>query len=255
MAMKAPLLLSLVLLLHLPMLAAFRIQLKRTTFPSSIQSCRHHLGRRLWMSSRSEVIRTLEPGSHQAEMEVKKSRFIGFAKNVENWEDAKAYIDSIKAEHPKGRHWCYGFVCGFNPVQERSNDDGEPQGTAGAPILGAIKGEELSDVVCVVVRYFGGIKLGAGGLIRAYGGAARLVLREAPVMETQPKASFHLKVDSTYVGAVYEALNKASAVPSGEEYGADGSFAVTVTCELASKDRLQESLSDATKGSVEFEES
>lgn len=207
---------------------------------------------RLWMSSSPDVIRTLQPGSHMAEMEIKKSRFLGHAKNVDNWEDAKAYIDQVKEEHPKARHWCFGFQCGFNPVQERSSDDGEPQGTAGAPILGAIKGEELSDVVVVVVRYSGGIKLGAGGLIRAYGGAARLVLRDAPLLETQPKASFQVKVDSAYVGAVYESLSKANALPSGEEYGADGSFTVTVTCELASRDSLQAALSDSTKGSVEL---
>lgn len=69
-------------------------------------------------------------------MEVKKSRFLGYATKAETWDEAKEYIDWIKLEHPKARHWCYGFQCGFNPVQERSNDDGEPQGTAGTPILG-----------------------------------------------------------------------------------------------------------------------
>lgn len=91
----------------------------------------------LWVSTDAvEPIRTLGPGSHKAEMEVKKSRFIGYAKNVDSWEDAKRYIDEVKQEHPKGRHWCYGFQCGINPVTERSSDDGEPTGTAGAPILG-----------------------------------------------------------------------------------------------------------------------
>ena len=88
------------------------------------------------MSSSSEAITTLEPGTHMAEMEVKKSRFIGYAKNCDNWEAAKDYIDHVRAEHPKARHWCFGFQCGTNPVQERSSDDGEPTGTAGAPILG-----------------------------------------------------------------------------------------------------------------------
>jgi uncharacterized YigZ family protein len=243
--MRAPIVLSVLVLVEFAtMLSALHIPRKPSTIP-------RHLG--LWMSSSvPEVIRTLEPGSHVSEMEVKKSRFIGYAKKTENWEEAKSYIDQIKQEHPKARHWCYGFQCGYNPVQERSNDDGEPQGTAGAPILGAIKGEELSDVVCVVVRYFGGIKLGAGGLIRAYGAAARQVLREAPVVETQPKASFSLEVDASYVGSIYENLSKSNATPSGEEYRADGKFAVTVTCELASKDSLQAALGDATKGSVVF---
>ena len=205
-------------------------------------------------STTGSTIRTLAPGSHVAEMEVKKSRFIGYATKAEHWDDAKHYIDQIKQEHPKARHWCYGFTCGYNPVQERSNDDGEPQGTAGAPILNAIHGEDLSNVVCVVVRYFGGIKLGAGGLIRAYGGAARLVLREAPVEETQPTASFQVTVDASHVGAIYENLAKAQALPSQEEYRADGTFVVTVTCEVSSKEDLQAVLSDATKGSAEFSE-
>ena len=110
-------------------------------------------------------------------------------------------------------------------------------------------------MICIVVRYSGGIKLGAGGLIRAYGGAARLVMREAPIIETQPISTFHLTVDSTHVGSVYETLSKANATPSGEEYGTDGSFAVSVTCEMAVLDQLQASLTDATKGAVEFDSS
>jgi putative IMPACT (imprinted ancient) family translation regulator len=96
--------------------------------------------------------------------------------------------------------------------------------------------------------------LGAGGLIRAYGGAARLVLREAPKVTTQPKSSFQLTVDASYVGAIYEALSKAKAIPSGEEYRADGTFAVAVTCEQSLLEELKESLNDATKGGVEFDD-
>jgi hypothetical protein len=87
-------------------------------------------------SSSTEATRTLAPGSHMSEMEVKKSRFLGHAKHAENWAEAVAYIEEIKAEHPKARHWCYGFQCGVNPVSERCSDDGEPTGTAGLPILG-----------------------------------------------------------------------------------------------------------------------
>lgn len=88
-------------------------------------------------------------------MEVKKSRFLGHAKHVENWSEAQTYIDEVKALHPKARHWCYAACFGVNPVSARCSDDGEPTGTAGQPILNAINGEELSDVVCVVVRYSG----------------------------------------------------------------------------------------------------
>ena len=89
----------------------------------------------LTMSADTER-KTLAPGSHMAEMEVKKSRFLGYAKHVESWDEAQQYIEDVKSEHPKGRHWCYGFRCGVNPVQERCSDDGEPTGTAGLPILG-----------------------------------------------------------------------------------------------------------------------
>ena len=95
--------------------------------------------------SATEVITTLEEGPHMAETEIKKSRFIGYAKNVDNWEDAKSYISQVKEEHPKARHWCYGFQCGTNPVHERSSDDGEPSGTAGAPILGEWRGIYIVD--------------------------------------------------------------------------------------------------------------
>ena len=113
----------------------------------------HRTIRPLFMST--ETQRTLAAGSHESEIEVKKSRFIAYAKHTENWDSALNYIQEIKRLHPKARHWCYGFKCGVNPVSERCSDDGEPTGTAGQPILGAINGEDLSDVTCIVVRYFG----------------------------------------------------------------------------------------------------
>ena len=90
----------------------------------------------MMMMSSTETQRTLGPGSHISEMEVKKSRFIGYAKHVSTWENAQEYIEQVKMEHPKARHWCYGFRGGYNPVSERCSDDGEPTGTAGLPILG-----------------------------------------------------------------------------------------------------------------------
>lgn len=84
----------------------------------------------------TEAFTTLEPGTHVSEMEVKKSRFIGYAQNVDSWKQAQEFIYWVRTEHPKSRHACFGFVAGVNPVQERCSDDGEPTGTAGAPILG-----------------------------------------------------------------------------------------------------------------------
>jgi putative IMPACT (imprinted ancient) family translation regulator len=121
-------------------------------FPSR---ARHSRSWRLPLFMSTETQRTLADGSHSSEMEVKKSRFIGYAKHAENWDESQKYIHEIKALHPKARHWCYGACFGINPVSERCSDDGEPTGTAGQPILNAVNREDLSDVVCVVVRYFG----------------------------------------------------------------------------------------------------
>ena len=84
----------------------------------------------------TEAMTALEPGSHEGEHEVKKSRFLGYAQKAETWKEAQEYIEYIHTLHPKARHACYGFVAGVNPVTERCSDDGEPTGTAGQPILG-----------------------------------------------------------------------------------------------------------------------
>lgn len=215
---------------------------------------RHHGLATLAMSS-TEATTTLDAGSHQSELEVKKSRFIGYAQHCETWKEAQDYINNVvKVEHPKARHVCFGFVAGFNPVQERCSDDGEPTGTAGLPILGAIKGEGLSDTVCVVVRYFGGIKLGAGGLIRAYGGGARLVLREAPKVVLIPKSTFRVSASSNHIGSIYDSVSKAGGATSDEDYDAEGNLSVSITCETSVESQLRVTLTDATRGEAIFVE-
>ena len=143
----------------------------------------------------SDVYKVLtDEGS--GEFKDRMSKFLGFAHPVRTETAALEWVEHYQKLHHKARHWCYAFCCGVNPVSERCSDDGEPTGTAGQPILNAINGEELSDVICVVVRYFGGTKLGAGGLIRAYGGAARQVLDEAPKEVLIPTTSTRVKVTS-----------------------------------------------------------
>ena len=186
-----------------------------------------------------------------AEMEVKKSKFIAYAASVDSWTAATVHIDQLRQiDHPKARHWCYGFCLASS--NERCSDDGEPSGTAGAPILQAIHGEGLVDTVCVVVRYFGGVKLGAGGLIRAYGGAARNVLREAPRERRIPQAAVSLCVEATHIGTVYEQLSKVQGTASDDSYRDDGSLCVTVTCEATKMRGLKEKLRDSTRGRVVF---
>ncbi len=118
----------------------------------------------------------------------KKSKFLGYARPVDSEAAAAAFIDEIKRRHWDARHTVYAYVVGPNGETQRSTDDGEPAGTAGRPILEIIKGEGLTDTVIVVSRYFGGVLLGTGGLVRAYGKAAQLALADtAKIRKVQGK--------------------------------------------------------------------
>jgi uncharacterized YigZ family protein len=114
---------------------------------------------------------------------IKGSRFIGIAQPVKDIPEALSFVEDQKKRYHNARHWCWAYRLGMKRESFRYQDDGEPSGTAGVPILGAIDAKELTDVLVLVVRYFGGTKLGTGGLVRAYGDAAREVLERAVIVE------------------------------------------------------------------------
>jgi len=118
-----------------------------------------------------------------AEIEIKKSRFIAYAKGIQDREEGMVWLEQIKAQYPDARHHCWAYLLG-NPncaANAGMGDDGEPSGTAGKPILNVLNHKGVGDIMIIVVRYFGGIKLGAGGLTRAYGQAAQAVMEVLPV--------------------------------------------------------------------------
>lgn len=114
----------------------------------------------------------------QVQEEIKKSRFICHIKRVTTEDEARNFIQAVKKEHCKATHNCSAFILGERSEMKRSSDDGEPSGTAGVPMLGVLENHQLTNVCAVVTRYFGGIKLGAGGLIRAYAGSVALAIKE-----------------------------------------------------------------------------
>ena len=132
----------------------------------------------------------------------KKSEFIGYAKRVENEEEAKAFVAEIKSKHKQARHNCWAYIIGENMGIQRYSDDGEPQGTAGIPTLEVIKKEDLRDVVVVVTRYFGGVKLGAGGLVRAYTKGAKIGIDAAKVIEKVMYREDRIKIEYNQLGKV-----------------------------------------------------
>lgn len=187
---------------------------------------------------------TIKDKIFRHEFVVEKSRFISFACQVSTVGQANFFIESISKQHYDATHNCYAYLTDDG---QKFSDDGEPQGTAGMPILNAIKGKNLHNVAVVVTRYFGGIKLGAGGLVRAYGKAASNVLEEAEKVQFLQCDEFKLKCDYTYVSSV-----EATAFSYGKimerEYYADVTYNIVVP--VAKSDEFAKKISDVTQGRV-----
>lgn len=135
----------------------------------------------------------------QAEFKDKGSRFLAFAYPVLTAEQVKKHVDDLRQEHHKARHWCYAYRLGVDGNQFRANDDGEPSGSAGRPILGQIDSFELTDVLVVVVRYFGGTLLGVPGLIHAYKTSTQMVLENAQIIERNIEKTVRIRCEYPYL--------------------------------------------------------
>ena len=135
----------------------------------------------------------------QAEFKDKGSRFLAFAYTVQTAEQVKKHVDDLRQEHHKARHWCYAYRLGVDGNQFRANDDGEPSGSAGRPILGQIDSFELTDVLVVVVRYFGGTLLGVSGLIHAYKTSTQMALENAQIIEKNIEKTVRIRCEYPYL--------------------------------------------------------
>ncbi|MEC0302006.1 YigZ family protein [Terribacillus saccharophilus] len=147
-------------------------------------------------------------GSH--EIVIQKSRFIGHVKRVETEEEAINFVQKIKKEHKDATHNCSAYMIGEYDLIQKASDDGEPSGTAGVPILEVLKKKGLKDTAVVVTRYFGGIKLGAGGLIRAYSGSASQSIDEIGVVKRQLMQLAEVHIDYTLLGKVENELRQSA---------------------------------------------
>ncbi|MFC1403587.1 MULTISPECIES: YigZ family protein [Streptacidiphilus] len=156
------------------------------------------------------------------ETEVKKSRFLCSLLRVQDEAEAQAFVASVRRQYWDARHNCTAFVIGDQPRRERSNDDGEPAGTAGAPMLEVLRRRGLTDTVAVVTRYFGGVLLGAGGLVRAYGGAVSAALDQAVVVERRLVALLAVGVDHQRAGRLENDLRAAGHLVREAVYTGSG---------------------------------
>ena len=153
-----------------------------------------------------------------AQIEVKRSRFIGHVAWAGSEEQARAVVEQVRKEHWDARHHCSAFVLGPDAAVTRSSDDGEPSGTAGAPMLEVLRGRGVSDVVAVVTRYFGGVLLGAGGLVRAYSDAVRVALDAAGVLERRLLGLYDVEVDHATAGRLENDLRARQVLVRGVDY-------------------------------------
>jgi uncharacterized YigZ family protein len=144
---------------------------------------------------------TIEKSS-TAELKERGSRFIGFAFPIANVKEFKEKLNSVKRQHPKATHHCFAYRFGVDGNNYRAGDDGEPSGTAGRPILGQIDSNGLTNILIVVVRYFGGTLLGAGGLINAYKTAASLTLQATQVVQKPVCTRYRLQFDYTLINDI-----------------------------------------------------
>lgn len=155
--------------------------------------------------STSDTYKTITSSSPEVLFKEKNSKFFGYAFPVTSEEEVKTHIEQLKKEHFSARHWCYAFQIGTTKIHYRANDDGEPNNSAGMPIYGQIQSFGVTNILVVVVRYFGGVKLGVGGLIAAYREGAKLALEAAEIVEKTIDIHFRLTFD-------YKNMNKVMRV-------------------------------------------
>ncbi|MFD2044981.1 YigZ family protein [Ornithinibacillus salinisoli] len=162
------------------------------------------------------------------EIIIQKSRFIGYVRRVETEEEAQHFIQEIKKKHHDANHNCSAYIIGENDHIQKANDDGEPSGTAGVPILEVLKKRHLKDTAVVVTRYFGGIKLGAGGLIRAYGSTTSQAIQTTGIVNRQLMQGFSITVDYTLLGKLENVIRNSEYILDSIHYLENVEFIIYV---------------------------
>ncbi len=184
-----------------------------------------------------------------AELEIKKSRFIGYATHTPTVDAARAYIAHIKQQHPTCNHAVYAFAIGYGAtVTHGMSDAGEPSGTAGRPALAVVSGSGLGDVTVVIVRYFGGTKLGTGGLVKAYTETAQAVLAALPVTEKVEQVMVMVTVSYSFYESFKLLVSAHNGAIDAEEFGEAVTFRLTFIVDDLPP--FEAALTEATAGQV-----
>lgn len=189
---------------------------------------------------------------HIIENVINKSRFIAHIKPLESEEDAKAFINQVSTKHREATHNCFAYTIGDQMNIQKANDNGEPSGTAGVPMLGILKKLEIHNACVVVTRYFGGIKLGGGGLIRAYSGAVRDVIYDIGRVELKPAIPTTVTINYDLTGKFEYELESTSYLLRDQSYTDKVSYQIDVVA--SDYDEFIAFLNRTTSGNYDLEE-
>lgn len=186
----------------------------------------------------------------ETEIDIKKSRFISHIARTETDEEARAFIDKIKKEHREATHNCSAYIIGQNALVQRADDDGEPSGTAGVPMLEVLKRESLYNCTVVVTRYFGGVKLGAGGLIRAYSQSTSEAVKAAGKVYLIPMTPTKVVLDYTFTSKFEYFLENEQIEIKEQEYTDTVTYHLMIKEELV--DKVKSTLQEITSNTFQM---
>jgi len=182
-----------------------------------------------------DTYKTITTPSKEVLFKDKNSKFFGFSFPVTNEEEVKQIIDQLKKRHHSARHWCYAWQIGTETIRYRSNDDGEPSNSAGQPIYGQIQSFDVTNILIVVVRYFGGVKLGVGGLINAYRTSAQLALENSNIIEKTINIDFIIIFEYKDMNKVMRIIKEYNLNITKQELELNCKIHISVRKKLADK--------------------
>lgn len=175
-----------------------------------------------------DTYKTIERPSEEVLYKEKNSKFFGYCFPIQSEENVKVILDEIKKQHFSARHWCYAFQLGTEQIHYRVNDDGEPSGSAGLPIYGQIQSFEVTNILVVVVRYFGGVKLGVGGLVTAYKETAKMALEQAEIIEKTIDVHYAIKFGYKDMNRVMRVIKEKNLNIIGQKLEMDCQIEIAV---------------------------
>ena len=193
---------------------------------------------------------TIKSAVREILLKEKGSKFIGFAFPISSEKELKTALDNLREEHPKATHHCYAFRMGINGENYRANDDGEPSGSAGLPIYNQLLANNLTNILVVIIRYYGGTKLGVSGLVKTYKESAKLTLEHAEIITKELETQLEIEFKFSQQNIIFSLLNKFDAKVLN--FDAQENCKIIAQLKLSEKEKISEQLSEMYEVKFDF---